>query len=163
MKQFVKRGTILKASLEDGTVRFFQFVGQDSSDLNGDVIRIFARHYDGATSVAATDIVNDAVECYMHTIVSVGLELGLWEQYADIADVGNLDIYFRTSEDFMSAPGPSFVSHKWVVWKMNGERNFVGTLPVEYRSADLGGVYAPKHVLYRLSTGQIPDKFYPGY
>ena len=99
----------------------------------------------------------------MHTFIIVGLELKLWEFFAASKELGSLDIYFRTSEDFVLSPGPAFISHKWVVWEMNCNRVFVGTLAKEYWSASIGGVYAPIHVLYRLNTGEIPDRLYPGY
>lgn len=163
MRYTIKKGDIYRVVLEDNTVRFFQYLGKDISALNGDVIRIFKHHYDNNIVINTEEIVSDSVEGYMHTSVIVGLNQGLWQKYSSSSNLGSKDVLFRTSQDSGLYPFQHIVSHKWVVWKMNEERIFVGSLPSEYQGADLGGVYAPIHVVYRLATGKMPDKYYPDY
>ena len=155
-------GNVFKVELSDGRIRFFQFIGKDVSELNGDVIAIFKRHYLGEPYEEEV-IVRDEVECFMHTSVGAGIKMGLWR----IAFTSSIHIQekivFRTSLDIGLYPFKRKVSHRWVVWQMNEERKFVGTLPKEYYNADLGGIYAPIHVISRLETGEAPDKYYPLY
>lgn len=159
----IKIGNIFKVKLEDGTIRYFQYVGKDKSELNGDVIAIFKRTYPD-TPVDPEIIIDDEIECFMHTSVLAGIKLGVWEQYSSLPpQIAEKDIFFRDSQDIGKYPRQHYVSHRWVIWAMNGERRYVGTLPEEYYNTDLGGIYAPKHVVYRLETGERPDKFYPDY
>lgn len=163
MKIVVKTGDIYIVRLEDSRLRLFQFIGKDSTDLGGDVIRIFKTSYQSLDSVCLDSIVHDDVECYMHTSVIAGIKLGIWEKYAQSPIVGSTEIFFRSSQDYGMYPKQHIVSHNWVVWKMNGPRVFLGDLPEEYYNIDIGGVYAPSHVLFRLTTGSVPDKYYPDY
>ncbi len=159
----VTKGTVFKVRLVNGDIRFFQFLGKDVSELNGDVIVIFKRHYtDGQCNM--DEILQDEIECFMHTSVSAGVKSGLWEPVlTSPVSIPEAGIVFRTSQDIGQHPRQHFVSHRWVVWTMNGDRQYVGTLPREYYNADLGGVYAPIHVIRRLETGEEPDKYYPSY
>lgn len=158
----IKKGDVFKVNLADGTIRFFQFIGKDLSELNGDVIAIFKTHYT-EENISPDIIVSDVIECFMHTSVRAGVKLELWDRVFSLPTRIKGDIVFRTSQDIGMHPRQHSVSHHWVVWSMNKERRYVGTLPVEYYNADLGGIYAPKHVISRLETGLIPDKFYPSF
>ena len=163
MRHIIKEGDVYKVLLENNEVRFFQFIGKDISEMSSDVIRIFKRHYKKEDALNPEAIVNDEIECYMHTSVRAGLKLGLWEKVAIVMGIGTKDIYFRESNDCGEHPYQQVVSHDWVVWRMNSERITVGELPPKYYHADIGGIYAPIHVIFRLKTGNIPDRFYPSF
>lgn len=163
MRIVVKIGDIYVVPLKNSSYRFFQFIGKDASELGGDVIRIFKQSNDKLEGVSIDSIVHDETECYMHTSVVAGIKLGLWEKYANSPEIGSLDVFFRSSQDYGKYPKQQIVSHNWVVWKMNGPRCFLGDLPELYYNIDIGGIYAPSHVIYRLTTGSIPDKYYPLY
>lgn len=159
----IKKGNVFKVKLDNGLFRYFQFVGKDISELNGDVIAIFKGHYTNEPVNPAT-IVNDDIECFLHTSIIAGIELGLWERvYSLPVKIIEKEIIFKASQDVGLYPRQHFVSHRWVIWSMNDERRYVGTLPKEYYNADIGGIYAPKSVISRLETGESPDKFYPDY
>ena len=163
MKRNIKKGDFFKVELNSGEIRYFQFVDKDKTDLNGDVIRIFSRHYCVGGMESIEEILEDTVECYMHTSISMGIKLGFWSFYSKGVAPNNLDIFFRTSDDVGLYPNQHFVSSNWVIWKMNGARQKVGKLPERFHSTDLGGIYAPQHVIYRLEHGEAPDQYYPLY
>ena len=163
MRHIIKEGNIYKVLLKNKEVRYFQFIGKDISELNSDVIRIFKRHYQNEETLNPETIVNDEIECYMHTSIRAGLKLGLWEKVAFVMNTGMKDVVFRESNDCGEHPFQQIVSHDWVIWRMNGERINVGELPPKYYHANIGGVYAPIHVVFRLETGNIPDRYYPLY
>lgn len=159
----ITKGDVFKVKLENGINRYFQFIGKDASDLNGDVIAIFKKQY-AEESVSPEMIVNDETECFMHTSVRAGFKLGLWERAFSIpVKFKEEEIFFRDSLDYGFYPRQHIVSHNWDVWSMNGERRHVGALPREYHNAAIGGVYAPIHVINRLETGEEPAKYYPDY
>jgi hypothetical protein len=163
MKHILRKGNIYKVQLEEGTVRFFQFIGKDSSNLYGDVIRIFRKHYRIEDKPVPDTIIADTIECYMHTTIHLGVKMKLWELYANSPEVGTEDIVFRSSQDVGKTPYQVYVSSNWTEWRMNHERVWVGDLPHEYVSASIGCVYSPKSVIKRLITGSTPDKYYPTF
>ncbi len=163
MRHIVKPGNIYKVVLENGVVRFFQFIGKDRTELNSDVIKIFARHYNSSDNPNVETILHDDTECYMHTIVKVGIKLGYWEKFCSAKAIIEAPIFFRTSQDVGLFPKQHFISHRWVVWEMNGEWCEVGDLPVSHYKTDLGTVFAPFGVIYRLQTGENPIRYYPSY
>jgi len=158
----VTKGNVFRVKLEDGTIRYFQFIGKDKTDLNGDVIAIFNTHY----SIDESDcdrIIGDSVECFMHTSVRAGLKLGFWERVFSSRVLIDNNITFRDSLDDGNYPYQHIVSHHWVVWNMNEERKYVGRLPKKYYRADVGGVFPPALVIKRMETGVLPLNFYPSY
>lgn len=163
MSKRIIKGDIFKVLLKDGIIRYFQFIGRDRSELNGDVIVIFKKQYDNESNDPET-ITSDEIECFMHTSLLAGIKLGLWEKVHSLqVRIRECEVFFKESQDEGLYPRRHFVSHHWVVWAMNADRLYVGTLPEEYYNTDLGGIYAPIHVIYRLETGERPDRFYPDY
>ena len=159
----IKKGDIFKVKLGNGIIRFFQFIGKDISELNGDVIAIFREHY-YKEPTRPEMVLDDKIECFMHTSVLAGIKLGLWERVFSLpVTVSEKEIVFRTSLDYGLYPRQHVVSYRWVIWSMNSERCYIGTLPKEYYNSDLGGVFAPNHVIDRMETGEVPAKFYPDY
>lgn len=157
------KGHIFKVKLNDGGIRYFQYMGKDISELNGDVIAIFKKHYTEEIS-NKDEIIQDEIECFMHTSILAGIRLQLWEcVFKAPVIISESNIIFRSSQDIGVHPRQQFISHRWVIWSMNDERKFVGTLPEEYYNANIGGIYAPIHVIRRLETGKDPNKFYPSY
>lgn len=159
----IVKGNIFKVKLNDESIRFFQFIGKDQSELNGDVIAIFKKHYTNE-SITPEMVVDDSFDCFMHTSVLAGVKLGLWERvFSSPVRIIEKDVLFRSSLDYGLYPGQHFISHRWVIWSMNDQRHYVGTLPKDYYNVSLGGIYAPKHVISRLETGKEPALFYPDY
>lgn len=159
----ITKGSIFKVKLGDERIRYFQFLGKDKSELNGDVIAIFKNHYTNE-SVTPEMVANDEIECIMHTSVLAGIKLGLWERvFSSPIKIIEKEISFKTSLDYGLYPRQYIVSHRWVIWSMNEEKRYVGVLPKEHYNAALGCIYAPMHVISRLETGEEPAKFYPGF
>lgn len=160
----IKKGDVFKAKLENGEIRYFQYIGKDSSELDGDVICIFKTHYAEEAGNQENKILDDEIESYIHTSVSLGVKWELWEYAFSALPKSEKGIYFRTSMDILNSGHPdNIVSHDWVVWEMNKRRKSVGILPKKYHHVDIGGVYAPTHVMELLETGLHPDRGYPTY
>lgn len=73
------KGNIFKVKLANGVIRYCQFVGKDKSELNSDVIAIFKKNY-SEEPTSPEMVLNDTIECFMHTSVLAGVKLGLWER-----------------------------------------------------------------------------------
>lgn len=155
----VKKGYIYKVELEDGTIRYFQYIGEDKSNLNADVICVFKKHYTESDEdgLSVDTIVNDDIEFYTHTSVSAGVKLGLWSRvFTNSPVIHENNIFFRRSLDILKTrPNqPPIVSYRWYVWEMNGKERFVGWLRKKYHQYDVGGVYSPYSVVKYLKTGE---------
>ena len=156
-------GDIYMVRTEKG-IRFFQYIDIDKSDLSFDVIRVFSHLYSEDEHPTVDVIINDSIDFYTHTSVLAGVKMNLWEKYAFSKECGTKDIYFRGSLDIVnSKPYQRIISERWVVWKVNEERRYVGVLPKEYHNTDLGGGYPPVHIVSRIKTGKDIDIYYPSY
>ena len=161
MRGAKKIGDIFRVPLGDGRIRFFQFIAKDESNLNADVICVYKRHYNAIDKPLIEEIVNDSIDFYAYTLINLGVKSSIWGKYGSCPI--NTDrvssIVFRDSLDYGHYPGRHFVSNKWVVWRINGPRVFVGKLPKEYHNAYIGMVCAPENIVQWLIT----DKFHHKY
>jgi hypothetical protein len=165
MKTTTKIGDIFSVELDNQSKRYFQYIVNDLTQLNSDVIRVFKKTYAIADSSELTDIIKDEVDFYCHVITKLGIKMGLWKKVGNNSNVGGLDhIIFRGTSDSGSKPGEQIqTSQKWYIWKINDANFFrVGKLEKEYQKAELGIVVNPYDVITRMKTGTY-GFFYPGY
>ena len=165
MRAYTTIGDIFRVQLENSDVRFFQYIAKDSSNLNADVIRVFKHHYCIEDDPLIETVLKDSIDFHAHTIVRNGIKLGLWEKYGShgVSEDVCCNVIFRDSLDYGKHPKQHYVSKQWVVWKINGPRVFVGELPPEYYSADVGMVCAPDNIVKRLILGKFHHVYYPSY
>jgi len=157
---YIKKGDLFEVLLGQGYKKFFQFLGNDPEQLNGNVIRIFSMSYPEAAYSPIEEIAQDSTECFLHTNIRVGVDFGFYKKVGNSKDLGNCDnIVFRTTDDFGADP-PVNVSSKWYVWRYNGEAFFLGAMTPEYESAEFGAVLAPtlliKRILYGPGVYRLP-------
>lgn len=161
MKRVItKIGDIFAVSIDEKTTKYFQYVANDLSQLNSDVIRVFRQAYVAGATPDFGALVDSEVVFYAHCIVNWGVKLGFWEKVGSFPKVGVVDVLFRDSNDYGS---PEIkISYDWWVWKINEERQHVGRLEGENRRAEIGVVINPKSIVHRIKTGKY-DLIYPGY
>lgn len=152
-------GDVFSVKLDSGTKRYFQFVANDVTQLNSDVIRAFRKAYPVDASPDLTVVVGGEVEFYAHTMVNLGIRMGCWEKVGRAAEVGEVDVLFRNSDD--SGDPHAKISHKWYVWRINQPFVYVGKLEGERKKAEIGIVLNPRDIVDRMQTGQYRFP-YPG-
>jgi len=158
-----KIGDIFSVKLDDNNKKYIQYVTNDLTQLNSDVIRAFKKVYPINTTPDLSEVVKDEVEFYAHTVTKWGIKSGVWEKVGNIADIGKVEILFRDTNDYGSKPGEQVkVSDKWYVWKINEKFKQVGKLEGEYQKAEIGVVIPAVHIVHRLQTGEY-DFVYPQY
>jgi hypothetical protein len=158
----LKVGDIFEATLEGGKKGYVQYLGNDKTQLNSDVVRVFKNHYDSGLEPSVEEITKDRVDFYSHVVdVKAGIKDGTWKKIGQSDDVGNLkDAFFRDSRDYGN---PEIkVSEQWSVWKMSEPMVFVGKLENENTKADIGVVTWPKRIVSQMQTGQFHG-VYPAY
>ena len=160
-----KIGDVFSVKIDDTSKKYFQYIVNDLTQLNSDVIRAFKKVYPLNANPNLSEIVNGQVEFYAHCITKLGLKMGYWESVGNISDVGKTSqILFRDTNDAGSKPGGQIkISHKWYVWKIN-DNDFtrVGKLSGENRKAEIGIVISPDSIVHRMQTGKY-DFFYPDF
>lgn len=146
----------------DQNKRYFQYIGNDLSQLNMDVIRVFKTSYPADENPKIEDIVNNQIDFYAQvTDVNYGIEDGLYTKFGNSSEVGKIDdIYFRKPNSLMTSPE----CEMWYVWPMNGERKLISYKNVLLKKTNPGIGMPPKDVIHRMKLGYYPFVYpkYPG-
>ena len=153
-----KIGDIFSVTLDNGNLRFFQYIANDWTDLNSSVIRVFKKEYPRGYELDPEEVVSDDVDFYAHTILRMGVADGDWQKVGKCKDVGDTDnILFREVTK-------SAVDHKeriWHAWYINKEWFTIGKLTSDFRAkSDIGSVWVSSAVAYRIRNGVFPGTAY---
>lgn len=150
----IKKGDILCTEVDGKFKVYFQYVANDLSQLNSDVLRIFKRRYPIGYKANMDEIVSDDVDFYTHVygLRDAAREGKLYKvgKHPDVGDTEN--IWFRCfSEGDISKMTKSY---RWYIWKINGPNIRIGELTPEFRHIDIGEVYPFKFIYDRIRTGK---------
>jgi hypothetical protein len=161
-----KIGDIFSAQIDNKNKKYLQYIANDLTQLNSDVIRVFKTIYPIDSQPALSDIVKDEVDFYAHCVTKWGVKLRFWNTYGNSNDVGSLSqILFRDTNDYGHKLGdePIRISNNWYVWHIN-DKDFtrVGKLEGKNRDAEIGVVIAPDSIIYRMLHGEY-DFVYPKF
>lgn len=154
-----KVGDVFSVPLGDGRKKYFQYVANDLTQLNSDVIRAFAKRYPIEAAPDLREVVKDDVDFYAHVVIKWGIEMGLWEKAGTEPYSERLDVLFRASKDYGKQMERSY---NWRVWKINEKFQEIGKLEGDHQKAEIGIVVAPPDLVQRMRTGEY-DFVYPGY
>lgn len=162
----IKIGDVFSVQINADYVKFFQYIANDSTQLNSNVIRVFKNEYSINAVPQMVDIVNDTVDFYAHCMVNIGIKLAIWAKVGTISQVGDISqIMFRGTNDYGHKRGeePVNVSQNWYVWRINDPAfSYVGILDEKAKDAEIGIVVNPVSIVQRIRTGRY-DFFYPGF
>lgn len=159
-KSKYKVGDIFSVNLANDRKKHFQYIGNDLTQLNSEVIRAFSKDYGIKETPSLYDITNDDIDFHAHCVLNFGVKFGFWNKIGSIKSKEILDIMFRDSEDYGN---PEInISEKWWVWKVNEEQKFVGKLIGEDVISEIGIVISPDSIVYRIQNGKY-NFVYPGY
>jgi hypothetical protein len=166
MRVITKKGDIFSIKIDENHKKFIQYIANDTTQLNSDVIRVFKKKYLSNDNPNLDEIVNDDIDFYAHCVVNLGVKLGLWEKIGKNENIGDLKtILFRGTKDYGHKVGeiPIRVSNNWHIWKIN-DSGFtkVGKLLDVYKKADIGIIVTPFDILERVKSGKYYF-FYPEY
>ena len=153
-----KIGDIFSVTLDNGNLRFFQYVANDWTDLNSSVIRVFKKEYPKGYELNPEEVVSDNVDFYAHTILGMGVTDGDWQKVGKCEDVGDTEnILFREVRK-------NAVDHNeriWKAWYINKEWNTIGKLTDDFRAkSDIGSVWVSSALVYRIKNGVYPGTAY---
>lgn len=166
MRVITKIGDVFSVAIDNNKKKYFQYIANDLTQLNSDVIRAFKKIYPIDANSDVAEIVNDEVDFYAHCVVSLGVKMKLWNKIGNTTEIGNItQILFRDTNDYgvWVDDEPIKISKNWYVWKINDEDfTRVGTLKGKNISADIGVVVNPYDIVERMKTGKY-SFFYPDF
>ncbi|MBW4890150.1 immunity 26/phosphotriesterase HocA family protein [Mucilaginibacter sp. HMF5004] len=157
-----KIGDIFSVNLGTNNKRYFQYIANDRSQLNSDVIRGFSKHYPIDSIPNLSEIIQDEILFYAHCITKLGVKMGLWEKVGNVQEIGNpFDILFKDTNDYGKKVGeePIKVSDKWYVWRINENFLRIGKLEGEFRKAYMGLVINPNGIVELLKGKKYPINY----
>lgn len=159
-----KIGDVFSVRLDDSSKKYFQYVSNDLTQLNSDVIRVFKKAYPINEAPDLRKVVEGEVEFYAHCVTKWGVKLDFWEKVGNVNNIGKSETLFRDTNDYGSKPGEQVkVSHNWYVWRTNdADFTQVGKLEGEHQKAEIGIVISPDSIVHRIRTGKY-DFIYPAY
>jgi hypothetical protein len=148
----IKLGDVFEVAFADGSRKFLQYVADDMTQLNSEVVRVFKHRYLAGEDVSVDAIARSEVEFHTHASARVGTKLGVWTRIGNAAIVQPVSPSFRISRD-MGIPGITF-SQRWSVWCINEPLRYVGALDDTTRQFEEGFVYPPIDVARRMDCGK---------
>ena len=160
-KHDIKIGDVFVARV-DGKYKYFQYIANDISQLNSDVIKGFVKEYNLGDKPDLPSIVKDDAQFYAHCVIKWGIKMGLWNKIGAAPVQMAEDVVFRDTNDWgrNKDVAPVRVSSKWFVWRVNKEFEQVGTLTDELRRKSYVGLVINPHGIIELLKG---NKYPPNY
>lgn len=160
-----KIGDLFFIKIDNFKKKYFQYVCDDSLQLNSNVIRVFHNLYSLNTDTNLNDIVNSQVEFYAHCNIKLGIKLECWEWAGNIENIGNYsEVIFRDTNDYGAIAGRQIdVSNNWYIWKINDLKfTKVGRLNGANLKSEIGIIISPDSIVHRAITGEY-DFNYPKF
>lgn len=158
-------GDVFSIELNNKYKKFFQYIANDLTQLNSDVIRAFKRVYPLDAKPNLSEIVSSEIDFYVHCDTKHGIKLKLWEKVGNIKDIGDFtDVLFKDTASYGTKLGedPVLLSYDWYVWRINGPFTDVGKLEGKNRDAYIGLVINPYGIIELLKGNKYPAN-YPAF
>lgn len=161
-----KIGDIFYVALENGNKKYFQYIANDLTQLNSDVIRVYKKEYSPKEEIDYTKLLSGEIDFHALTMINLGMKLAFFHKESNSLVYPDINsIMFRDSNDYGEKINgePIKISNNWHIWQI-GDRRFtkVGKLVGEYRKAEIGVVIPPYAIVERIKTGQF-NFVYPSF
>jgi len=161
-----KIGDIFSVQLDNGNKKYFQYIANDLTQLNSDVIRSYKKEYLKDEQPDLSQLVFGEIDFHAHTMINIGVKQNLFIQEGkNIVYPNTENILFRGTLDYGKKINGELIkiSPNWRVWNINDKDfKFVGRLEGENRSAEIGIVMPPFAIVERIKTGKF-NFFYPDF
>ena len=155
---YVLKGDVYCVEIDNTHKCYFQYVARDVTLLSSIVIRVFKKKYRIDEKVDLEDILNGDVDFFAHIyLIKLGIEEKYWYKVGRSKKLGDVDnIYFKMNWDF--ATKGLIVSHDWCIWKINDKRIDIGDMSDIYKNYNIGYVFSPYSIYYRIVNGKWQAK-----
>lgn len=157
----VRQGDVFCVKLDEKTKGYFQFLFRDSSQLGGNVIRVFYKHYPNDYDPTIDEIISDDVAFFTHTFVQGGIYFDVFTKIGNVKVLnenklpGVIFCYQSTPYEFdNNYPKEMWSKKMWYVYQANETLVLYETLPKNWRNkVELGWVMNFESVVWRMKFG----------
>ena len=162
---YVKIGDLFSVPIGDRLIRFFQYIGNDSTQLDSEIIRAYKHCYNEEDPLDLATVIAGEIDWHAHCFLKLGLKLNYWLKAGNAAISPGLPLLFRDTYDYGRATWqePITVSHNWVVWQPGQAMRQVGRLAGQDEQAEIGLVMSPADIVYRMKHDKYNMPFYPSF
>jgi hypothetical protein len=161
-----KKGDLFSVQLDNGNKKYFQYITNDLTQLNSDVISVFKEEYPQNTIPDFNKIIRGEIDFHAHTMINIGVKQNFFSQEVKAYAIGDFsEIIFRDTNDYGRKQGeePIKISDNWFVWRIGDEKfTRVGKLEGENRKAEIGIVMPPFAIVDRIKMGKF-NFTYPAF
>lgn len=157
----VRQGDVFCVKLDEKNKGYFQFLFRDSSQLGGNVIRVFYKHYPNDYEPTIDEIISDEVAFFTHTFVQGGIYFDVFTKIGNVKVLnenklpGVIFCYQSTPYEFdNNYPKEMWSKKMWYVYQANETLVLYETLPKNWRNkVELGWVMNFESVVSRMKFG----------
>ena len=159
-------GDIFFVTLDNGNKKYFQYIANDLTQLNSDVIRSFKKEYSTNEQVDYKQMLSEDIDFHAHTMINIGVKQALFHKegrfdvFPEIANIvfrGTLDYGKTINEETIK------ISNNWRIWRINDDDfTYIGKLTGENRKSEIGIVMPPFAIVERIKTGKF-NFVYPDF
>lgn len=163
MRVITKLGDVFSAEINETHKKYIQYIANDLTQLNSDVIRVFKKKYLVNENPNLENIVKGEVEFHAHCVVKFGVKMNLWVKVGNSKNIGSLEnIIFRGTKDYGHKLGnePIRVTNDWYIWKINDAKfTNVQFVTEQVRDANIGLVFNPLGILELIKNHKYPQNY----
>jgi hypothetical protein len=161
-----KIGDVFSVKIDASNKKYFQYIANDLTQLNSDVIRSFKKEYLENEQVNYEEILRGEIDFHAHTMINVGIKQKLFHKEGNYYVFPNIEnIVFRGTLDYgkMQNGKTIQISKNWRIWHIN-DKDFihVGVLTKEHRESEIGIIMPPFIIIERIKRGKFNFE-YPGF
>lgn len=157
----VRQGDVFCVKLDEKTKGYLQFLFSDASQLGGNVIRVFYKHYPIDAEPTIEEIVSGEIAFYTHTYLSYGIwndtivKVGSVKGVRDVKLPGVIFGYQSTPYEFdNSVPREMWQKKMWYLYEANETIQLYDSVPRKWISVlEDGGVIPCYNVINRMRLG----------
>lgn len=150
-----KIGDVFVALIDNTYKVYFQYIVNDLSLLNSDVIRVFKKKYLKDEQPTLQEIIKDDIAFYAHCVTNFGIKQGYWEKIGNIKETGDFSqVLFGDKND-----EADINNHEWYVWQINKDTKHVGSLKNNKKKIYPGGIWPSQSIIYKIKYGYYEGVF----
>jgi len=87
-----KIGNVFSVKLDEKHKCYFQYIANDLTQLNSDVIRAFRKKYPLDATSDLSEVIKDDVAFYAHCVTNLGVKMEVWKKVGKASIPDELDI-----------------------------------------------------------------------
>lgn len=149
-----KIGDVFSFEINETQKMYLQYIANDMSQLNSDVIKVFKKIYNKIDNPSLQEIVEGEIAFYFHCDTRAGVKRELWNKVGNIKINGDLsNILFCCKDDWQNEKVDD-----WYVWEINKATKRIGKMDSKYSKSYIGFIFPVHFIVNKVKYG-----YYEGF